>query len=209
MTLSARWCKFAGTALLCAALLCAAACQAGPSPAEGEAVVWYRNQDVVMPMTLGGVTRVRAYHVHGELYQLVVDQQDALTPQVFTPFEIVRYEAGEGVPVETYEDRVYHTYDPFLQQTKSELRKAFIYDAYETYFGREPSEAEFNEELEKLIEKVQLEDLEARISTAPEAVIRRIEQQRGEALDEGGIRRVKRMLARGVTADEIVEAFVA
>ena len=31
----------------------------------------------------------------------------------------------------------------------------------------------------------------------------------GEALDEGGIRRVKRMLARGVTADEIVEAFVA
>ena len=70
-------------------------------------------------------------------------------------------------------------------------------------------DVEFNEELEKLIEKVQLEDLEARISTAPEAVIRRIEQQRGEALDEGGIRRVKRMLARGVTADEIVEAFVA
>ena len=104
MTLSARWCKFAGTVLLCAALLCAAACQAGPSPAEGEAVVWYRNQDVVMPMTLGSVTRVRAYHVHGELYQLVVDQQDALTPQVFTPFEIVRYEAGEGVPIYLHTD---------------------------------------------------------------------------------------------------------
>ena len=75
------------------------------------------------------------------------------------------------------------------------------------YFGREPSEAEFNEELEKLIEKVQLADLEARISTAPEAVIYRINTLRDKPLTEAEEKRVIKMLERGQTADEITEAF--
>ena len=110
--------------------------------------------------------------------------------------------------IEVYEDQVFHTYDPFLQQTKNELRKAFIYEAYEKYFGREPTEEEFNLELEKLIEKTQLEDLEARISTAPEAVVYRINQQRDRELADAEVARIKRMLEDGKSADEIVEAFV-
>ncbi len=66
---------------------------------------------------------------------------------------------------------------------------------------------EFNEELEKLIEKVQLSDLEARIQTAPEAVVYRINALRDKPLTEAEQKRVNRMLERGQTADEITEAF--
>lgn len=209
-TLSARSSKGKSfgliAALLAAALLlCSLGCRAKPAP--NTAVVRYRNQGVVMPMAFENVVRVREYYVHGELYQVLVDQKDALTPVVFTPFEIVDYTAGEGVEIESFQDKVYHTYDPFLQQTKSEIRKAFIAEKYQQYFGREPSEAEFNEELEKLIEKVQLSDLEARIRTAPEAVVYRINALRDKPLTEAEQKRVNRMLERGQTADEVTEAF--
>lgn len=197
-----------GAAALAALLLLCGGCRQKTAPQADQAIVYYRNQDIVMPMTIDDVVSVREYYVHGELYQLIVYEDGALTPVVFTPFEIVSYTAGGDVAIEVYEDQVFHTYDPFLQQTKNELRKAFIYEAYEKYFGREPSEEEFNLELEKLIEKTQLEDLEARISTAPEAVIYRINQQRDRELTDAEVARIKRMLEDGKSADEIVEAFV-
>lgn len=197
-----------GAAALAALLLLCGGCRQKTAPQADQAIVYYRNQDIVMPMTIDDVVSVREYYVHGELYQLIVYEDGALTPVVFTPFEIVSYTAGGDVAIEVYEDQVFHTYDPFLQQTKNELRKAFIYEAYEKYFGREPSEEEFNLELEKLIEKTQLEDLEARISTALEAVIYRINQQRDRELTDAEVARIKRMLEDGKSADEIVEAFV-
>lgn len=197
-----------GAAALAALLLLCGGCRQKTAPQADQAIVYYRNQDIVMPMTIDDVVSVREYYVHGELYQLIVYEDGALTPVVFTPFEIVSYTAGGDVAIEVYEDQVFHTYDPFLQQTKNELRKAFIYEAYEKYFGREPSEEEFNLELEKLIEKTQLEDLEARISTAPEAVVYRINQQRDRELTDAEVARIKRMLEDGKSADEIVEAFV-
>lgn len=197
-----------GAAALAALLLLCGGCRQKAAPQADQAIVHYRNQDIVMPMTIDNVVSVREYYVHGELYQLIVYEDGALTPVVFTPFEIVSYTAGGDVAIEVYEDQVFHTYDPFLQQTKNELRKAFIYEAYEKYFGREPSEEEFNLELEKLIEKTQLEDLEARISTAPEAVVYRINQQRDRELTDAEVARIKRMLEDGKSADEIVEAFV-
>lgn len=197
-----------GAAALAVLLLLCGGCRQKTAPQADQAIVYYRNQDIVMPMTIDDVVSVREYYVHGELYQLIVYEDGALTPVVFTPFEIVSYTAGGDVAIEVYEDQVFHTYDPFLQQTKNELRKAFIYEAYEKYFGREPSEEEFNLELEKLIEKTQLEDLEARISTAPEAVIYRINQQRDRELTDAEVARIKRMLEDGKSADEIVEAFV-
>lgn len=197
-----------GAAALAALLLLCGGCRQKTAPQADQAIVYYRNQDIVMPMTIDDVVSVREYYVHGELYQLIVYEDGALTPVVFTPFEIVSYTAGGDVAIEVYEDQVFHTYDPFLQQTKNELRKAFIYEAYEKYFGREPTEEEFNLELEKLIEKTQLEDLEARISTAPEAVVYRINQQRDRELTDAEVARIKRMLEDGKSADEIVEAFV-
>lgn len=197
-----------GAAALAALLLLCGGCRQKTTPQADQAIVYYRNQDIVMPMTIDDVVSVREYYVHGELYQLIVYEDGALTPVVFTPFEIVSYTAGGDVAIEVYEDQVFHTYDPFLQQTKNELRKAFIYEAYEKYFGREPTEEEFNLELEKLIEKTQLEDLEARISTAPEAVVYRINQQRDRELTDAEVARIKRMLEDGKSADEIVEAFV-
>lgn len=197
-----------GAAALAALLLLCGGCRQKTAPQADQVIVYYRNQDIVMPMTIDDVVSVREYYVHGELYQLIVYEDGALTPVVFTPFEIVSYTAGGDVAIEVYEDQVFHTYDPFLQQTKNELRKAFIYEAYEKYFGREPTEEEFNLELEKLIEKTQLEDLEARISTAPEAVIYRINQQRDRELTDAEVARIKRMLEDGKSADEIVEAFV-
>lgn len=197
-----------GAAALAALLLLCGGCRQKTAPQADQAIVYYRNQDIVMPMTIDDVVSVREYYVHGELYQLIVYEDGALTPVVFTPFEIVSYTAGGDVAIEVYEDQVFHTYDPFLQQMKNELRKAFIYEAYEKYFGREPSEEEFNLELEKLIEKTQLEDLEARISTAPEAVVYRINQQRDRELTDAEVARIKRMLEDGKSADEIVEAFV-
>lgn len=197
-----------GAAALAALLLLCGGCRQKTAPQADQAIVYYRNQDIVMPMTIDDVVSVREYYVHGELYQLIVYEDGALTSVVFTPFEIVSYTAGGDVAIEVYEDQVFHTYDPFLQQTKNELRKAFIYEAYEKYFGREPSEEEFNLELEKLIEKTQLEDLEARISTAPEAVVYRINQQRDRELTDAEVARIKRMLEDGKSADEIVEAFV-
>lgn len=197
-----------GAAALAALLLLCGGCRQKTAPQADQAIVYYRNQDIVMPMTIDDVVSVREYYVHGELYQLIVYEDGALTPVVFTPFEIVSYTAGGDVAIEVYEDQVFHTYDPFLQQTKNELRKAFIYEAYEKYFGREPTEEEFNLELEKLIEKTQLEDLEARISTTPEAVVYRINQQRDRELTDAEVARIKRMLEDGKSADEIVEAFV-
>ena len=175
-------------------------------PAANTVVVRYRNQDVVIPMTIENVVQTKAYIVHGKLYQVVVYEKDALTPVVFTPMEIVDYSCGDGIVQLSFEDQVYHTYDPFLQKIKSDLRKSFIMEKYQEYFGREPSEQEYNEALEKLIEKVQLKDLDVRLQYAPEAVMYRVSESGTKPLSARKQKRLIRMLERGDSPDQIVEA---
>ena len=207
---SARRVRKYGTILMAAllALLLTAGALGGcaKKPAANTAVVRYRNQDAVIPMTIENVVQVKTYIVHGELYQVVVYEKDALTPIVFTSMEIVDCLCGDGVEQLTFEDKVYHTYDPFLQGIKSDIRKTFIMEKYAEYFGRAPSEQEYNEALEKLIEKVQLKDLEVRLRYAPEAVMYRIGASRAKPLSAREQKRLVRMLERGESPDQIVEA---
>ncbi|MEG2216140.1 MAG: hypothetical protein RRZ24_03105 [Clostridia bacterium] len=167
----------------------------------------YQNQNVMIPMTIENVVEVKTYIVHDAPYQVVVYEKDALTPIVFTQNELVDYRIGDGVMTQIFTDKVYHTYDPFLQQTKNALRKTFIMDTYQHYYGREPTEEEFNNALEKLIQKVQLKDLQVRLLMAPEAVFYRINMGRTKPLTIVQQKYIEKMLEQGKTVEEIAEAF--
>ena len=163
----------------------------------------------MVPMTIDHVERVREYFVHGERYQVVVDVSDAMVPEVFTPWEIVKYKLpiGSDIEVAAYTDQVYHTYDPYLQGWKNEQRKAFIRAGYEESLGREPTEEESNLALAIMIQKVQLDQWKERLEHSPEAVLYRIDQLRTEPLTTGQQQRLLRMLERGETIENIVEVF--
>jgi len=198
--------KFACIVFAVMLLLCSFGCTA--KPAANTAVVRYRNQDAVIPMTFENVYEVREYFVNEKLYQVLVYIEDVLTPVVFTQLEIVDYAYGDGIEFKHIDNEVFHTYDPILQSTRNGPRKEWVTEKYLEYYGREPSEREFDLALDKLIQKVVFADLEARLSSSPEAVAYKINSLRGKQVTTAEQKRIVRMLERGDSVEEIVEAFV-
>lgn len=146
------------------------------TPAEGCVTVWYRAGDIVVPITVENVSRIEHYYLYEELYQVVVWQYDALVPVVFTPFDYVSHRKAlfSDIPIVEVHNNVYHTYDNVLQGVKYGLRKNFVQEKYEEYFGRPPTEQELYIEMDKLIQKVQLEQLDVRLQHYPESVCYRL-----------------------------------
>ena len=179
------------------------------TPASDEVIVRYLADDVSIPITIDNVSHIEEYYLYDdELYQVVVWQNDVLVPVVFTPFDLVSYRTSflSGIPVvEVYGD-VYHTYDNVLQGVKYELRRAFVIEKYNEYFGRDPSEAERYLEMDKLIMKVQLEQLDVRLRHYPEAITYAV-SQRGGSVGGFGEEFIRLLLTIGVAPESIVNMY--
>ena len=167
--------KILGAILLAALLACLIFCAVYPK--RDAVIVRYRASDITVPMKVEHVERMERYFLEGKLYQLIVYERDKLVPIVFTPFDLVGYRRSliSAIPVQDFHDTVYHTYDPMLQEIKYGLRKVFINEKYEEYFGRPPTEYEYYFEMDKLVQKVQLEQLDERLVHYPEAIYHTIE----------------------------------
>ncbi len=178
-------------------------------PKGDSVIVWYRTGGAVVPMRIDNVVEVREYILYGERYQVVVYEKDAMVPEVFTPWEIVKYKLPLCSDIEfvTYTDTVYHTYDPYLQGWKNEERKKFINDSYSECMGREPTEEEFNLALAIMIQKVHLAQWKVRLEHSPEAMIYKINTLIDEPLMPAQQNRVTRMLERGETIETIAGVF--
>lgn len=179
------------------------------TPARDEVTVRYRAGDITVPITIDNVSRIEEYYLYGEeLYQVVVWQNDALVPVVFTPFDLVSYRKSliSPLPVVQVHGDMYHTYDNVLQGVKYELRRAFVIEKYNEYFGRDPSEAERYLEMDKLIMKVQLEQLDVRLRHYPEAVIYSIGQADG-TVGAIGDQIIRLLLTCGMEPSRIVTIF--
>lgn len=132
-----------------------------------------------------------------------------LVPVVFTPFDYISHRTAVFSSIQTVKifDEVYHTYDNVLQGLKYELRKNFVIEKYQELFGREPTKEELCLEMDKLIQKVQLEQLEDRLSHYPEAVFYSITQLRNSKPNGVETALIRILLWLGTEPEQIVGLF--
>ncbi len=149
------------------------------TPPSDAVIVRYRAGQITVPTVIRNVERIERYYIRGKLYQVVIYEKDAMVPVVFTPFDYVgsRKSLFSPIPVVRIHDEVYHTYDNVLQGVKYGLRKDFVIEKFQDYFDRLPTEAELYLEMDKLLMKVQLSQLDERLRHYPEAVFTKINKQ--------------------------------
>lgn len=198
--------KIALAALLI--LLCIMVCFVLFTPENNSVVVYYLAQDIKVPIFIENVNRIDRYYLYDSLYQVAIWQEGELVPIVFTPFDYVgmRYSLLSDISIADIYNATYHTYDNVLQGVKYQLRKDYIFKKYNEYFGRLPSKEEFCLEMDKLIQKVQLDQLDTRLKHYPEAIYFSILQKK-ESLSLSEKFSIKSLLSLGAAPSEIIDVF--
>ena len=118
----------------------------------------------------------------------------------------MRFSLLSGISIADIYNATYHTYDNVLQGVKYQLRKDYIFEKYNEYFGRLPSKEEFCLEMDKLIQKVQLDQLDTRLKHYPEAIYFSILQKK-ESLSLSEKFAIKSLLSLGAAPSEIIDVF--
>lgn len=198
--------KIALAALLI--LLCIMVCFVLFTPENNSVVVYYQAQDIKVPIFIENVNRIDRYYLYDSLYQVAIWQEGELVPIVFTSFDYVgmRFSLLSGISIADIYNATYHTYDNVLQGVKYQLRKDYIFEKYNEYFGRLPSKEEFCLEMDKLIQKVQLDQLDTRLKHYPEAIYFSVLQKK-ESLSLSEKFAIKSLLSLGAAPSEIIDVF--
>lgn len=179
------------------------------TPTNDSVTIRYLAQDISVPQVIQNVKRIEEYYLYDELYQVVIWQENSLVPVVFTPFDYISHRTAVFSSIQTVKffDEVYHTYDNVLQGLKYKLRKNFVMEKYQELFGREPTKEELCWEMDKLIQKVQFEQLEVRLSHYPEAVFYSIAQLRNSKPNGVETTLIRILLWLGIEPEQIVGLF--